>query len=193
MRQPRAVISSTMLLVAFAATGCGGSSTTKPALATAAARVVFTSSAVVAHSLPARYTCDGKDIHPPLEWGAVPAGTRELLLLAVGLEPTGTGYYSSSVQWALAGVKPGLHRLAAGEEPPGTLVGLDSSGNAASYSVCPKKGVREQYEFILLAVPTAIKVRPRFPALSALAGLTRRGTAASAVGKGAFLASYRRR
>ena len=31
--------------------------------------------------IPPRYTCDGEDVSPPLEWSGVPAGTRSLALL----------------------------------------------------------------------------------------------------------------
>ncbi len=32
-------------------------------------------------SIPARYTCEGEDISPLLEWSGVPEGTRSLVLL----------------------------------------------------------------------------------------------------------------
>ncbi|MGD8265922.1 MAG: YbhB/YbcL family Raf kinase inhibitor-like protein, partial [Chromatiales bacterium] len=32
-------------------------------------------------SIPARFTCVGDDISPPLEWSGVPEGTRSLVLL----------------------------------------------------------------------------------------------------------------
>jgi phosphatidylethanolamine-binding protein (PEBP) family uncharacterized protein len=190
MRKALPAISSITLCLAL--TGCGGASTSTDS-ATAAVRIVFKSPAITAKSIPALYTCDGKNVHPPLEWGSVPAGTRELVLLSVGLEPTGTGYYSSSVQWAVAGLSPELRRLAAGAMPSGAYLGDASEGRPAPYSVCPKKGVHEQYQFMLFAVPMAIKVRAGFPALAALAGLSQGGTSSSALGKGTFVAAYTRR
>ena len=32
-------------------------------------------------AIPRRYTCDGEDISPPLEWSDVPPGTRSFVLL----------------------------------------------------------------------------------------------------------------
>ncbi|HHH13049.1 MAG TPA: YbhB/YbcL family Raf kinase inhibitor-like protein, partial [Thiolapillus brandeum] len=32
-------------------------------------------------SIPARYTCDGEDISPPLQWSGVPEGARSLALV----------------------------------------------------------------------------------------------------------------
>ncbi len=31
--------------------------------------------------IPQRYTCDGADVSPPLEWSGVPEGTRSLALI----------------------------------------------------------------------------------------------------------------
>jgi len=31
--------------------------------------------------IPQRYTCEGNDISPPLEWADIPAGTKSLALL----------------------------------------------------------------------------------------------------------------
>lgn len=190
MRLPLAVISTAMLGPALALTGCGGSGAGS---ATPAVQVPFKSAAIAARSIPARYTCDGKNVHPPLEWGAVPADTRELVLLAVGLVPTGTGYYSASMEWALAGVKPGLHRLAAGQVPPGAYAGV-AAKRKASYSICPQKGVSEHYQFMLYAIPVTAKVLPpRFTGFQVLAAVSKPGTASSAVGKGVFVAAYKRR
>ena len=33
-------------------------------------------------AIPARYTCDGDDISPPLSWGTPPDGTQSLALIA---------------------------------------------------------------------------------------------------------------
>jgi Raf kinase inhibitor-like YbhB/YbcL family protein len=32
-------------------------------------------------SIPAQYTCDGKDVSPPLSWSGIPAGTKSLALI----------------------------------------------------------------------------------------------------------------
>jgi hypothetical protein len=32
-------------------------------------------------SIPAQYTCDGKDVSPPLSWSGIPAGTKSLALV----------------------------------------------------------------------------------------------------------------
>ncbi|UCG81877.1 MAG: YbhB/YbcL family Raf kinase inhibitor-like protein, partial [Desulfobacterales bacterium] len=31
--------------------------------------------------IPLRYTCDGEDISPPLEWSGLPEGTKSVVLI----------------------------------------------------------------------------------------------------------------
>jgi phosphatidylethanolamine-binding protein (PEBP) family uncharacterized protein len=188
MRRSLIVMPLAMLASALALAGCGSSTPT----ATRAAKVFFNSAAIVNHTIPVQYTCDGKDIVPPLEWGTIPEGTGELLLVAVGLKPNPAGNYSVSVEWALSGVKPSLHRLAAGELPQGSHVGVASNGKRG-YSICPKAGSSEQYQFMLYAVPNNVSIAPDFSALPILAAISKQGTKASAIGQGAFIATYKRR
>ncbi|MGH8456852.1 MAG: YbhB/YbcL family Raf kinase inhibitor-like protein, partial [Stenotrophobium sp.] len=39
------------------------------------------SSSAFAHNaeIPARYTCEGQDLSPPLQWSGLPAGTKSLV------------------------------------------------------------------------------------------------------------------
>ena len=63
-------------------------------------------------AMPRRYTCDGAGVSPPLRWLGVPAGSVELLLLAIDLD----GRHTGAVQWAVAGLppsSPGIGRPAA--------------------------------------------------------------------------------
>jgi phosphatidylethanolamine-binding protein (PEBP) family uncharacterized protein len=169
--------------------GCGHSGSA----VTAVAKVPFASAAILGPSIPARYTCDGKDISPPLQWGTVPPGTGELLLVVVGFTPTlGKNAYSISDEWALAGVNPKLHRLAAGQLPPGTHVGLSSDGKAR-YSICPKKGTSERYQFELYGIPASIAISPRFVGTRVLTSLDAAHGSAGATAHGAFVVTYRRR
>jgi len=45
-------------------------------------------------AIPRRYTCDGEDLSPPLEWSGVPAGTRSFVLLCDDPDaPAGTWHH----------------------------------------------------------------------------------------------------
>jgi phosphatidylethanolamine-binding protein (PEBP) family uncharacterized protein len=186
----RALIPVAVLIAAYVLSGCGSS--TSPD-ASAPAKVTLESPAIKpGHPLPALYTCDGKDVTPPLEWGAVPANTNELLLVAVGLTPnTAAGGDSVSIEWALAGISPKTHKLNAGEHPSGSHPGLTQHNNRR-YNICPKHGVNQKYQFMLYGVPKPSRISPEYAAQPILAALTETGTKTPTTGEGAFITSYKR-
>ena len=169
--------------------GCGSSS--PPTVAA----ILVRSRAVAGEVLAAKYTCDGQDVSPPLAWGDVPADIKQLALFVVGF-PTkvGTRTYKASevsVEWAVAGLNPSLHALAAGQLPAGAYEGLGSAGRE-SYSVCPAKGTGVHYQFELYGVPSAVKLGPRFSGKATLATLNDASGPTRANAHGGFPAVYTR-
>lgn len=186
---PTTAISRIALLAVLALAGCGssGASTNKETT------VSLKSAAIVRKALPALYTCDGKNIHPPLEWGTVPADTRELALFLVSYTPVpSTHEYSVAVDWAVSGVNPALHRLAAGQLPRGAHVGIASDGKR-NYSVCPNKGTKVHYQFELYGLPALVKIPPDFAGLPIIATLSSRKSTNPVNAHGGFVAFYTRR
>jgi phosphatidylethanolamine-binding protein (PEBP) family uncharacterized protein len=176
-----------MLLAVLALAGCSSSS--KPTAVT----VPFKSPAVIDNTLSARYTCDGRNISPPLEWGKVPSSTKELALFMLALTPIpGTSGYRTEVVWGMAGVNPTLHRLAAGEMPPGAHLALTSAGKRASYSVCPRKNNAITYQFALYGVPASVTVPARFVGIELLQLIANPESSDESNVGGAFAATYRR-
>lgn len=190
MRRPLQAISSATLLATLALTGCG-SGTTAPTRQQA--NIPFQSPVVAGNVLPAKYTCDGRDISPPLEWGQVPAGTKEVALFVLGLTPTPSGGSAITVDWAVGGVDANLHKLAAGHLPAGTNVGSNADGSK-HYSVCPAKGPRKIYEFAIYAVPkSAPKLQGPFKGLQLLGELASTNSPALAPAGGQFAVAYKRK
>jgi phosphatidylethanolamine-binding protein (PEBP) family uncharacterized protein len=180
-------ISATLLLAALALAGCGSSGSSTVSIQ----NVALTSAAIDGKEMPARYTCDGRNTPPPLEWGAVPAGTGSLVLFLVGITPEpSTKTYSVSVEWAVAGVNPTLHKLEPGKLPPGAYLGVGSNGKRR-YSVCPKKGQLEQYQFELYGLPSGDSVVKKFVGLPLLAKLASRKSS-PADAHGDLIATYKR-
>jgi len=101
--------------------------------------------------LPAAYTCDGTDTWPELRWGGVPAGTEELILFAMNLEPIDEAIF---FDWALAGIDPSLEAIESAKLPKGTVQGRNGFGKNG-YSICPP-GEGETYVFALYALPKAL-------------------------------------
>jgi phosphatidylethanolamine-binding protein (PEBP) family uncharacterized protein len=179
--------------VAIALAGCSNSSDNAPAPTAAASQAVnlaFGSSAIRGSTLPALYTCDGRNVSPPLTWGPIPSGVDELALFAVGVRSVG-GKTLSSIEWAMAGMKPGLHGLRAGEIPGGAFLLTDSDG-AKRYSICPGRGQAERFVFALLALPRGARASPRIPGTALLRNLTQSTPEYEAPASGAFAVTYKR-
>ena len=177
------------LIVALA--GCGGTSGKK-----ASSVIPLTSPAIVGGAIPARYTCDGANIAPPLSWGAVPPGVNELVLFALGVRPGGSSMASDSIEWVMAGINPQLHAIAAGKLPSGAVL-LEASDKKRHYSICPPKGHPQRYDFAVFAVPPAVRVGTEIPGVPLLKNLVYGppgGTAQDdSPAKGQLLATYERR
>ncbi|HEX5853523.1 MAG TPA: hypothetical protein VFY36_10570 [Solirubrobacteraceae bacterium] len=189
MRQrPQAISSIALLLLTLALAGCGSSPS--PHIN---ANIPFKSPAIARHSIPAEYTCDGRNVHPPLQWGEVPSGARELALFVLGLTPNqSTGRYRFTIEWGLAGVNPSLHKLTAGELSAGAHAGLNHNGKT-HYSICPAKGKRKLYQFALYTVPPSLTVPQGFTDRELFKLVTYAGAPNPTRAGGAFKASYKRK
>jgi phosphatidylethanolamine-binding protein (PEBP) family uncharacterized protein len=181
-----------LLLSALALSGCASvrSTTTSPR----PKAIAFRSPAVTGNKLPARYTCDGRNTWPLLEWGAVPRGTGSLALFVLGITPEpSTHTYKVSIEWAVAGLLPTLHKLAAGHIPSYAYIGVDSDGKRG-YSVCPPKGSQVQYQFELYGVPSAYGVASStFVGAQLISALSSPTSTTRANAYGAFIAKYTRK
>jgi Raf kinase inhibitor-like YbhB/YbcL family protein len=75
-------------------------------------------------SIPAKHTCDDKDISPALAWRGVPADTKSLALIVDDPDaPDPAAPKMTWVHWVLYNIPPGTAGLAEGgsgtELPPG--------------------------------------------------------------------------
>jgi phosphatidylethanolamine-binding protein (PEBP) family uncharacterized protein len=142
--------------------------------------------------LPTEYTCDGRDTPPPIEWGAVPATTASLVLFVVGFSPNpATNSYTPSVEWTVAGINPDAHKLDAGRLPAGAFVGISSRGGRR-YSICPKRGVSERYQFELWGLPEKALLAPHYAGAPVLVSLIPRKGKTLASARGGFAVTYKR-
>lgn len=106
--------------------------------------------------LPRRYTCDGDDISPVLEWSGVPEGTKSLALIVDDPDaPDPAAPKRVWVHWVLYDIPPdvtGLREGIGGEDlPPGTLEGLNDWKKVGYGGPCPPIG-RHRYFFKLYAL-----------------------------------------
>jgi phosphatidylethanolamine-binding protein (PEBP) family uncharacterized protein len=111
-------------------------------------------------ALPAQYTCTGAGISPPLSWTKVPAKAAELFLFAIAEGPGGSG--GGGIRWVVGGIDPSSTGVAAGQTPPGGIVGTNTAGKAAYSPVCPPKGKSETVEFVMYALSKKLPLSTGF-------------------------------
>lgn len=98
-------------------------------------------------NIPSKYTCDGENISPPLEWDDVPEDTKSFVLIVDDPDaPMGTW-----VHWVVFHI-PGASRELP-ENASVTRQGTTSFGNSAYGGPCPPSGVHRYY-FKLYALDT---------------------------------------
>ncbi len=106
--------------------------------------------------IPARYTCEGADISPPLHWSHVPDGARSLVLIVDDPDAPDPGNPRMTwVHWVLYDIPPDVGGLEEGQTPaslPGnTKSGLNDWQREAYGGPCPPIG-RHRYFFKLYAL-----------------------------------------
>jgi phosphatidylethanolamine-binding protein (PEBP) family uncharacterized protein len=189
----RGAIVSLGVALSLACAGCGsgaGGATTAAAksqpIALTSPSIAGTGAQRVVSTIPVRYTCDGTNTTPSFRWGPVPSSTAELALFLLKVErsaPSANGSNSVqvAVEWAVAGLSPKIHAIAAGKLPHGTVTA------GKRYSICPPKGGPVAYIFQLTAISRLLTVAPHFDATKLFQeaeGVT--------VGSGTFASSYKR-
>ncbi|HEY3960855.1 MAG TPA: YbhB/YbcL family Raf kinase inhibitor-like protein [Solirubrobacteraceae bacterium] len=158
-------------------------SQTSKALATLG-KITLTSAGFKAGgAIPTRYTCDGADVSPPLEWHGVPHGAAELFLLAIDL----SGSSKDAIQWAVGGIPPSASGLSAGSLPAGAVAGLNSAGKAGWGGVCGAKGQVHHVAFLFYALKQKLNLKSGFNPIVA-----RNALKGSTLGTGLTLGVYNR-
>jgi Raf kinase inhibitor-like YbhB/YbcL family protein len=139
-----------MLCLLVVIAGCGGGDKAAEPAPDAPPGVELTSSAFSAGgTIPAQYTCAGKDTSPPLRWADVPEGTKSLALLMEDPDAPGGTY----THWTVYGIDPSVRRFAAATVPAGAQQGENSFGDDRYGGPCPPKGDEaHHYVFSLYAL-----------------------------------------
>jgi len=97
-------------------------------------------------SIPSKYTCDGKNINPPLTIKGVPEGSKSLVLIMS--DPDAPG--GTRIHWTIWNMDPALKQIVEGITPPG-IEGKTSFGRTGYEGPCPPAG-RHRYFFELYAL-----------------------------------------
>lgn len=106
--------------------------------------------------LPRKYSCDGSNISPPLEWEDAPEGTRSFALIMDDPDaPSGT--FTHWVAYNIPAEKKSLAEDIATFEKIGFMQGLNDFGKTTYGGACPPKGHgAHHYHFKLYALDTVL-------------------------------------
>jgi len=112
-------------------------------------------------AIPAKHTCDAKNVSPPLKWSGVPPGAKSLVLIVDDPDaPSGTW-----VHWVLYDLPAATNELA--EDVPkgqyaagGAKQGLNDFRHLGYGGPCPPPGKAHRYFFKLYALDTLLDLKP---------------------------------
>jgi Raf kinase inhibitor-like YbhB/YbcL family protein len=103
--------------------------------------------------IPAKYTCDGLDINPPLRFAEIPAGTISLALIVDDPDsPSGDW-----VHWLVWNIPADTQKIDEGVLPSGAGQGTTDFNAAAYGGPCPHSGTHH-YQFKLYALNTTLSL-----------------------------------
>ncbi len=113
--------------------------------------------------IPADYTCEGKDVSPPLAWTDPPEGTVQLALVCSDPDaPSGDW-----VHWVIYAIVPQTRELPQGvgvtaevTEPSGAVQGVNDFETTGYRGPCPPPGSPHHYTFTLYALSEALTLEP---------------------------------
>jgi Raf kinase inhibitor-like YbhB/YbcL family protein len=98
------------------------------------------------------YTCDGRNISPPLRWTAPPRGACSLALRLYDVDAAGFTH------WLAWGISTRSRGLRAAQRPP--KQGRNDFGRIGYGGPCPPRGKPHHYAFLLYALARPLALAP---------------------------------
>lgn len=110
--------------------------------------------------IPSKYTCEGENVSPPLEWAGIPETTRSLVLIVDDPDaPDPRAPKMTWVHWVLYNIPTDVTGFAEGASsgnlPAGAEVGLNDWKKSAYGGPCPPIG-RHRYIHKIYALDTVL-------------------------------------
>jgi len=110
--------------------------------------------------IPVKYTCDGQDVSPLLEWGQPPPGTRAFALIVDDPDAPG-GVFT---HWVIFNIPSDSRQLpeaipAQAQLPDGALQGKNDFGRIGYGGPCPPPGRPHRYQFTLYALDQPLDLK----------------------------------
>lgn len=102
-------------------------------------------------NIPSKYTCDGEDINPPLEFENIPEDAVSLLLTVEDPDSPGKTW----LHWALYNIDPHIAAIHEDAKPTGAFECVSDFGQLGYGGPCPARGIH-RYVFKLFALDTML-------------------------------------
>jgi len=104
-------------------------------------------------AIPAKYTCDGMDLSPPLTFKDVPEGAESLALIVDDPDAPGGTW----VHWVMWNIEPSIGEISQGEQIKAEK-GKNDFGKLNYGGPCPPRGTHRYY-FKLYALDKRLNLR----------------------------------
>jgi len=101
--------------------------------------------------IPREYTCDGKNVNPPLSIEQIPTEAEVLALIMEDTDSPGGTW----IHWRVWNISPKTKRIKENSVPKGALIGMNSFDEAKYGGPCPRRG-EHGYIFRLYALRHAL-------------------------------------
>jgi Raf kinase inhibitor-like YbhB/YbcL family protein len=100
-------------------------------------------------AIPARYTCSGADVSPPVSWNGAPGGTQAIALTVIDPDAPGRPF----THWVVYNMPASTSELPEGGPlPQGAVEGRNDFGSSGYRGPCPPPGSPHHYHFKVYAL-----------------------------------------
>lgn len=107
--------------------------------------------------IPAKYSCDGENVNPPLVFEDIPETAKSLVLIVDDPDAPGKTW----VHWVLFNMSPNIAFINENSKPGNAAVGLNDFGKNEYGGPCPPSGTH-RYFFKLYALSKKLDDMPEF-------------------------------
>lgn len=111
--------------------------------------------------IPAKYTCQGDGMSPPLNWGGMPRQTGSYALIAEDPDAP----HGIFTHWVIFDLNANTAHLGEGvplvpQLPDGAIQGTNSFGKLGYGAPCPPPGPAHRYRFTVYALDVMLHLTP---------------------------------
>jgi len=101
--------------------------------------------------IPNKYTCDGENINPPLQFLDIPNNTKSLVFIVDDPDAPAKTW----VHWVVYNINPNVTEVEEGNIPEGGAEGMTDFGSPGYGGPCPPSGIH-RYFFKLYALDSVL-------------------------------------